>query len=154
MNDVHFSSAKSDWETPRRFFDALNAEFKFTLDACASDANAKCSDYFSVDDDALRQRWDGVVWMNPPYGHGIGKWTQKAYEESQRGSVVVGLIPARTETLWWHEYVMKAEETRLIRGRLRFSGSSVGAPFPSAVVVWRPGTHVVRFTTMDRILDK
>ena len=154
MNGVHFSSEKTDWETPQRFFDAINAEFGFTLDSCATDGNAKVNKWITPEMDSLKYPWVGVVWMNPPYGHGIGKWTQKAYEESQRGSVVVGLIPARTDTSWWHEYVMKAEEIRLIRGRLRFSGSSIGAPFPSAVVVWRPGTHVVRFTTMDRILDK
>ena len=154
MNGVHFSSEKTDWETPQRFFDAINAEFGFTLDSCATDGNAKVNQWITPEMDSLKYPWVGVVWMNPPYGYGIGKWIRKAYEESRRGAVVVGLIPAKTETSWWHEYVMKAEEIRLIRGRLRFSGSQISAPFPSAVVVWRPGVHVVRFTTMDRILGE
>ena len=153
MNRVTLSSQRSDWETPHRFFDALNAEFGFTLDACASDETAKCATYFTPDNDALSQPWDGVVYCNPPYGYQIGKWVAKCHWEARRGSIVVGLIPAKTETRWWHEHVMAANEIRLIRGRLRFSGSQVNAPFPSAVVVWRPDVSAVRFTTMDRILD-
>ena len=154
MNDVHFSSVKSDWETPQRFFDALNDEFGFTLDSCATPETAKCAAYFTPGCDALKQDWAGVVWMNPPYGYSIGKWIRKAYEEARRGATVVGLVPARTVTAWWHDYVMKADEIRLLRGRLFFSKSKINAPFPNAVVVWRPGEHEVRFTTMDRILDK
>lgn len=157
MNRVVFSSGRQDWETPQRFFDALNAEFGFTLDVCANTENAKVRTYLRSEDNALMCHWRGVVWMNPPYGAGIGKWVRKAYESTQDGQgaeVVVALIPAKTETAWWHDYVMKAEEIRLIRGRLRFSGSPINAPFPSAVVVFRPGNHTPRFTTMDRILDE
>lgn len=159
MNAVHFSSERQDWGTPQPFFDALNAEFGFTLDACALPHNAKCETYWSPDDDALLMPWDGVVWMNPPYGHGIGAWIKKAYEVSQNGAVVVALIPAKTETAWWHRYVMHAAEIRLIRGRIKFvagdpdadlRGHGINAPFPSAVVVFRQGNHVPLFSAMDR----
>lgn len=165
MNTVTLSSRRHDWETPQRLFDALNAEFGFTLDAAATRDNAKCAAFFSPDEDGLSQSWAtlGAVWINPPYGPGIGKWVKKAYDECRASwQTVVLLIPARTETSWWHEYAMKASEIRLIRGRLRFSAADDfvpnqkghNAPFPSAVVVFRPGDMgEPRFTAMDRILD-
>lgn len=157
MNPVTLSSRRHDWETPRALFAALNAEFGFTLDAAASPDNHKCAAYITEEDDALQCRWvtTGAVWLNPPFGPGIGKWVKKAYEESlYRWVTVVLLIPARTETSWWHSYVMEATEIRLIRGRLRFSGVTINAPFPSAVVVFRPDAlGEPRFTTMDRIRD-
>ena len=155
VNPVVYSSDRQDWATPQAFFDALDAEFGFTLDACALPHNAKCPAFLTPEDDALACAWGhGVVFCNPPYGPGIGKWVRKAYDEAQRGAVVVALIPARTETSYWHEYVMRAAEIRLIRGRLRFSGIRVNAPFPSAVVVFRPGAWTPVFTVMDRILDE
>lgn len=154
MNPVVFSSKTSEWSTPQAFFDAVDAEFGFSLDAAASSENAKCPRYFTAEDDGLLQSWDGVVWVNPPYGHAIGRWVRKCYQESQRGAVVVGLIPAKTETRWWHDYVMRSSEVRLIRGRMRFSGSRINAPFPSALVVWQPGDHTPTFRVMDRILDE
>lgn len=153
MNPVVFSSASEEWTTPQAMYAALDAEFGFDLDAAATDANALCARWFTKDDDALARPWGGVVFLNPPYGHGIGRWVRKAHDEAQRGAVVVGLIPAKTETRWWHDYVMRAAEIRLVRGRMRFSGSTINAPFPSAVIVWRPGVHEPRFTTMDRQLD-
>lgn len=153
MNLVVFSSDSDEWTTPRAMFATLDAEFGFTLDAAATDDNALCAAYFTRERDGLAQPWPGVVFVNPPYGHQIGRWTRKAHDEAQQGAVVVGLIPARTETEWWHRDVMRAAEIRLIRGRMRFSGQRINAPFPSAVVVWRPGEHVPRFTTMDRVLD-
>jgi len=154
MNTVTLSSARHDWETPKAFFDVLNSEFAFTLDAAASDENALCNHFFTEADDALTRMWLGTVFLNPPYGPGIGKWVKKAYEESQRYAArVVMLIPARTETRWWHSYVMHAAEIRLIKGRLRFSGMTINAPFPSAVVVFQRGDHVPLVTAMDRILD-
>lgn len=157
MNTVTLSSRKHDWETPKALFAALDAEFGFTLDAAASDDNAKCPAYFTSDDDGLTLPWttNGVVFCNPPYGPGIGKWVKKAYEESlYRWATVVLLIPARTETSWWHSYVMEATEIRLIRGRLRFSGMKINAPFPSAVVVFRPNAlGSPNFSAMDRLLD-
>ena len=156
MNPVHFSSERQDWATPQRFFDALDAEFRFTLDACATADNAKCPRFFSPADDALTQPWDGIVFCNPPYGHGIGRWVRKAHMEAtfRHGTTVVALIPARTDTAWWHDDVMQATEIRLIRGRLRFSGHDVNAPFPCAVVVWTHGRMGrPRTTAMQRILD-
>ena len=152
MNNVVFSSDRQDWETPQAFFDAVNDEFQFTLDACATATNAKCERFFSPEDDALSQYWSGVVWMNPPYGYQIGSWIQKAYIESRNDTTVVCLIPAKTETRWWHNFVMRAAEIRLIKGRMRFSGSPINAPFPSALVVFKPGTHAPAFSAMERIL--
>lgn len=150
------TSKSQEWSTPQSFFDAIDARYGFTLDACALPHNAKCPDYFTPEDDALTQRWEGVVWCNPPYSHGIGRWVQKAYDESRHGALVVLLIPARTETSWWHDYAMQASEIVLIRGRMRFSGSPINAPFPSALVIFDPSrlSDAPVFTTMDRILDE
>lgn len=136
--DVHYSSKTDNWATPQSFFDRLNAEFNFTLDPCADRDNAKCSRYYTVDDDGLAQDWAGeCVFMNPPYGRVIGDWVRKAYEEAQNdNTVVVALIPARTDTKYWHEYVMKAKEIRLVKGRLKFGDGRNSAPFPSAVVIF------------------
>lgn len=136
---VHFSSATDDWATPQEFFDELDAEFDFTLDVCASDSNAKCGLYFTRDDDGLSQTWDAErCWMNPPYGREIKAWMRKAYGSSLEGALVVCLVPARTDTAWWHDYATKATEIRFVRGRLRFGSAKHSAPFPSAVVVFRP----------------
>lgn len=157
MNTVTLSSRRHDWETPKALFDALHGEFGFTLDSAANRDNAKCAAFFSPEDDGLSQSWAtlGAVFCNPPYGPGIGKWVKKAYDECRASwQTVVLLIPARTETDWWHRYVMQATEIRLVRGRLRFSGMTINAPFPSAVVIFRPGDlGEPRFTAMDRILD-
>lgn len=141
-----FSSARSDWSTPQAFYDALDDEFHFTLDVCATDDNAKHQRYFTEDDDGLSQPWvigdqmkvPACCWMNPPYGREIGAWMKKAYDESLKGATVVCLVPSRTDTKWWHDYCMKAKEIRYIRGRLKFDGHVNSAPFPSAVVVFRP----------------
>jgi len=132
---VHFSSASDNWATPQDFFDKLNDEFGFTLDVCASAENAKCEKYFTKEDDGLSKVWEGIVWCNPPYGREIGKWIKKAYQTGARGHVVVMLIPARTDTAYWHDYVIEGE-VRFIRGRLKFGGHKNSAPFPSAVVVF------------------
>ena len=147
---VGFSSAKSDWETPIDFFEELNQKYKFTLDPCASHDTAKCSKYFTVEDDGLAQSWEGEsVFMNPPYGRGIDKWIQKAYDESQKeGTVVVCLIPARTDTKYWHEYCMRAYEIFFVKGRLKFSGMKSACPFPSAVVVFRSEKNFPNIATM------
>jgi phage N-6-adenine-methyltransferase len=136
---VHFSSATDNWATPQPFFDELNDEFRFTLDVCASNSNAKCTRYFTRLEDGLSQSWEAErCWMNPPYGREIKSWMKKAYEASQRGALVVCLVPARTDTAWWHDYATKATEIRFIRGRLRFGNAKQAAPFPSAVVVFQP----------------
>ena len=135
---VHYSSRKQDWETPQHFFEQLDREFRFDIDVCATRNNAKLTNFFSAEDDALQQTWRGTAWMNPPYGRVIAKWVQKAFEESRHGATVVCLLPARTDTRWWHDYVMKASEIRFIKGRLKFGDAKNSAPFPSAIVVFRP----------------
>jgi phage N-6-adenine-methyltransferase len=136
--ELHFSSRTDEWATPLELFITLDAEFGFTLDPCATPENATCRRYFTRDIDGLAQDWSGeVVFMNPPYGHAIGKWIAKASNEARRGATVVCLVPARTDTRWWHDYCLRGE-VRFIRGRLKFGGSRNSAPFPSAVVIFRP----------------
>lgn len=136
---VHYSSNRMDWETPIELFEAINREFHFTLDVCALADNAKCPRFFSPEDDGLTRSWGSdICWMNPPYGRVIGLWMKKALTASERGATVVCLVPARTDTAWWHDYAMKASERRFIRGRVRFVGAKSSAPFPSALVVFRP----------------
>jgi len=133
-----FTSKTDNWATPQNQFDLLDAEFEFTLDPCADVDNAKCEYYFTAEDDGLIQPWRGCrVFMNPPYGRTISAWMEKAYIEHRRHNItVVCLVPARTDTAWWHDYAMKATEIRFIRGRLKFGGSKNTAPFPSAVVIF------------------
>jgi site-specific DNA-methyltransferase (adenine-specific) len=141
---VHFSSATDEWATPQWLFDELNARFAFTLDPCATPQNAKCSTYFTRSEDGLVQDWgDNTVFMNPPYGRAIGQWMKKAYEASRIGATVVCLVPARTDTAWWHCYALKGKY-RFLRGRLRFEGGKHSAPFPSAIVVFRPHGQMLR----------
>lgn len=134
-SNVHFSSASDCWATPQDFFDRWNAMYNFDLDVCATPKNAKCRRYFTPTDDGLSQEWEGTCWMNPPYGRAIGAWVKKAYETSKRGHTVVCLLPARTDTAWWHDYAIKGVVT-FLRGRLKFGGAKNSAPFPSAVVVF------------------
>jgi|TARA_Y100000296_G_C5173412_1_gene258625 site-specific DNA-methyltransferase (adenine-specific) len=138
LGAVGFSSASSEWDTPQGFYDKLDKQFNFTLDPCATSKSAKCKKYYTEEDDGLAQDWKGqTVFVNPPYGRGIGVWLKKGYEESKKhNTVVVMLIPSRTDTKWWHDYVMKAKEVHLVRGRLKFGTSANAAPFPSAVVVF------------------
>ncbi len=133
----HKQGTTPEWETPPELFARLNGIYGFTLDVCSTDENAKCARHFTQADDGLAQTWaPEVCWMNPPYGRVIGQWMKKAYEESQNGATVVCLVPARTDAGWWHDYAMKGD-IEFIRGRLRFSGASINAPFPSAIVVFR-----------------
>lgn len=134
---VHFSSATDLHATPQDFFDKLNAEFNFTLDVCANAENAKCAKFYTKEIDGLSQYWEGVIFMNPPYGREISKWMKKADEAAMYGATVVCLVPARTDTRWWHEYAIQ-HEIRFIRGRLKFGDAKNSAPFPSAVVVMKP----------------
>jgi len=139
MNDALFSSATEVWATPQALFDRLDDEFHFEVDVCAVPENAKCADFFTPDDDGLSQDWSrfGATWMNPPYGREIGKWMEKALLESEKGAIVVCLVPARTDTSWWWESARYASEIRLIRGRLKFGDAKSGAPFPSAIVIFQ-----------------
>lgn len=162
--NVMFSSKETVWETPQNLFDKLNEEYKFTLDVCALPKNAKCDKYYTPEIDGLVQDWEGnICWMNPPYnkpekpckpkckkkkcqerGYHITEylpgqidWIKKAYEESLKpNTMVVCLIPARTDTDLWHDYVMKADDIRLIKGRVKFGNSNAPAPFPSAIVIF------------------
>jgi site-specific DNA-methyltransferase (adenine-specific) len=134
-----FSSETDLWATPQAFYDGLNAEFGFTLDPCSNGENAKCDRFFTKEDDGLAQDWaPHNVYMNPPYGREIGDWMRKAYEESRKGATVVCLVPARTDTRWFHDYVYGKAELRFVKGRLKFGDAVNSAPFPSMVVVYRP----------------
>ena len=134
-----FTSRTDEWATPAATYAALDAEFRFNLDPCATRANSTCADYYTKEDDGLTKDWSGRrVFCNPPYGREIGKWVKKCYEESQKpDTLAVMLIPARTDTSYFHEYIYgKAREIRFLRGRLRFSESKSAAPFPSMIVVF------------------
>lgn len=139
-SNIHFSSKTDLWATPIDFYRHYEDKYNFNLDVCATDENAKCDNYFTIEDDGLTQDWSkfGNVWMNPPYGREIIKWMKKAYEESLKGVTIVCLVPSRTDTKWWHEYAMKGE-IEFIRGRLKFGEAVNSAPFPSAVVVFNGG---------------
>ena len=137
--EVMFSSATNEWATPQDFYDELNKEFEFTLDPCATPENAKCSKFYTQKEDGLKQDWKGErVFCNPPYGSAIKDWVKKCSEESKKaGTIVVMLIPARTDTKYFHEYIYnKAREIRFVKGRLKFGRSKNSAPFPSMVVVF------------------
>lgn len=135
--DVMFSSKTDQWATPQDFFDKLNEEFRFTLDVCADPDNAKCEQFYTKEQDGLSQPWTGVCWCNPPYGREIGSWVRKAFFASVSGATVVMLLPARTDTRWFHEYIYRKAEIRFIKGRLKFGNSQNSAPFPSMVVVFK-----------------
>lgn len=140
LNAMHTGPRREDWETPPDLFAKYDAEFGFTLDAAANEQNAKCAMYFS--ENALAMRWHGVVWLNPPYGKQIGLWVEKAFKEAQEGATVVCLVPARTDSWWWHTFAEPYAEKRFIRGRIKFVGAQYNAPFPSAVLIFRP-QHVM-----------
>ena len=133
-----FSSTTDLWATPQDFFDTLNDEFHFDLDPCATHDNAKCPIYFTAEEDGLKQNWQGyTVFCNPPYGRAIAAWVKKCYEESRKPDTkVVMLIPARTDTSYFHDYIYHKAELRFIRGRLKFGNAEQGAPFPSMVVIF------------------
>ena len=139
--DLMFSSKTDLWSTPQAFFDELDKEFHFTLDPCADEKNHKCNKYYTKQDDGLQQSWDEeVVFCNPPYGNEIGKWVEKCNLESiYSAKVVVALLPARTDTRWFHRYIYNFAEIRFIKGRLKFGDCKNSAPFPSMVVIWQRG---------------
>lgn len=151
------SSARDEWETPQNLYDALDEEFHFTLDVCASNDNAKCRLYFDTEDNGLAQDWGkNICFMNPPYGKGgvTRRWMQKAYEACINGATVVCLIPARTDTTWWHDFAMCADEIRLVKGRVQFTypgEATSSSTFPSAIVIFRPDTtcDAPKFSTVN-----
>ena len=151
-NELMFSSKSDEWETPQDLFDKLNKEFNFTLDPCATKDNHKCTKFYTIEDDGISKDWSGeTVFVNPPYGRSIGKWVKKCYEEYLKGTTVVMLIPSRTDTKWFHQYIYNKTEFRLLKGRLKFinrlfpSWNEEGnyklspAPFPSMIVVYKKG---------------
>ena len=136
---VHFSSETDEWPTPDWLFQLLDQEFAFTLDPCSTPTSARCAHHFTRSEDGLTQDWAGeIVFMNPPYGREIRHWMRKAFESAQAGATVVCLVPARTDTTWWHTHAIHGE-IRFLRGRLKFGQAKQGAPFPSAIVIFRPG---------------
>ena len=155
VSDAMFSSDREDWGTPQGLFDRLACEFgPFDIDLAASEGNAKCRRFYTREDDSLRQVWRGRCWLNPPYGRQIGRWMAKAHDSvvvDGTASTVCALVPARTDTRWWHDFVglerfelgalAHASVVLFLPGRVRFllpDGSArAGAPFPSAVVVWQ-----------------
>lgn len=148
INRGMMSSNSQEWETPQELYDELDKEFRFNLDPCANENNFKCISYFISPQnanqwtnpsiiDGLKQRWSGRVFMNPPYGREINQWVKKAYYEALHNcEVVVCLLPARTDTRWFHDYCLKGE-VRFLKGRLKFSNSKNSAPFPSMIVIFR-----------------
>jgi len=155
INDSIYSSRSSMWETPWDLFRSLDREFHFQVDVCAIKENAKCPTFFSPEINGLKQDWTrfSSCFMNPPYGREISRWVRKAYEESKKGTTVVALLPARTDTRWFHNYIYKKEgvEIRFLKGRLKFMNRTLpsyrsdgkfrisNAPFPSMIVVFKNG---------------
>lgn len=150
VNRVLFSSTRQDWETPQALFDELDAKYHFNLDPCSTDSNAKCEKHFTKRENGLLQDWGGRnVFVNPPYGRSdTEKWVHKAYKESQKlNTTVVMLLPARTDTKWFHDYVYHKSEIVFIKGRIKFElggkritdaqGRAASAPFPSMIVIYR-----------------
>jgi site-specific DNA-methyltransferase (adenine-specific) len=134
-----YASRTDEWPTPAQFFAELDREFGFTLDPCATSRNAKCARFFSKADDGLVQDWGTqTVFCNPPYGRGVGAWTRKCYEAALAGATVVLLIPGRTDTRYFHDWIYGKAELRFVRGRLKVGDGTQAAPFPSLVAVFRP----------------
>lgn len=139
-----YMSNRMDWETPQSLFDELDREFHFTLDAASSDVNAKCAKHYTIDDSAFTHEWGGnTVFCNPPYGRQIGEWVRKcSMEASRENTTVVMLLPARTDTRWFQQFILNRAEVRFLKGRLRFASNGIPggpAPFPSMIVVMRTG---------------
>lgn len=154
INKGLFTSNTPEWETPQALFDQLNKEFNFTIDVCATKENAKCKNYFTKEDNGLLKTWYGTCWMNPPYGRQIGEWVEKAYGfagmeyavgpdyfsgRNKKTTKVVCLLPARTDTRWFHTFIYKKPnvEIRFLKGRLKFGNSKNSAPFPSMIVIFK-----------------
>lgn len=138
--EVMFSSKTDQWATPQDFFDKLNVEFSFTLDPCADENNHKCSKYFTKEEDGLLRDWAGeTVFCNPPYGRTIRHWVKKCHDEVYLNQCpcAVMLIPARTDTTWFHQYIYGKAKIRFVKGRLKFGDSANSAPFPSMVVIFK-----------------
>lgn len=136
--DVMYSSKSNEWATPLEFYKELDNEFHFNLDPCSDDTNYKCEKHFTLADDGLSQNWGGCrVFCNPPYSD-ISKWVEKSFREGHKdNTIVVMLIPARTDTKYFHDYILHRSEIRFVKGRLKFGEGKNSAPFPSMVVIFR-----------------
>lgn len=132
--DLMFSSKTDLWETPQDLFDKYNDIYNFETDVCALPENAKCKKYFTPETDGLKQEWKGVCWCNPPYGREIGKWVEKAVNSF---ATVVMLLPARTDTRWFHDFCLPYSKIEFIKGRLKFGKAKNSAPFPSMIVIFK-----------------
>jgi phage N-6-adenine-methyltransferase len=150
MQNVHFQSGNKEWETPTEFFLPYAKEFNIKLDVCATAQNAKVTAFFDKKTNGLHANWSIVnklgyhhpsCWMNPPYGRGIEKWVRKAHEESLNGVTTVALLPARTDTSWFHSYIYNKHEVRFLKGRIKFVDAPSSAPFPSMIVIFSPKKH-------------
>jgi len=150
-----FKSTGNERGTPQEFFERLDNEFYFTLDPCANEDNHKCEKFFTEEMNGLEQEWSNdIVWVNPPFGGDLRLWVIKCYDEAQKGTTVVALIPVRSNTNWWHDYCMKAYEVRLIKGRMKFIDPEGvpykhGLPFPLALVIFKQGDYNAKFTSYD-----
>lgn len=131
--DVMFSSKTDLWATPQDLFDKYDSIYHFETDVCAFPENAKCKRFFTPEMDGLKQEWTGVCWCNPPYGRQIGKWVEKAVKSF---ATVVMLLPARTDTKWFHDWCLPYGKIEFLRGRLKFGGCANSTPFPSMIVIF------------------
>lgn len=140
-----------EWATPQDLFGELDKEFNFTTDVCATAENNKCDFYYTKEDNGLSKEWSGNCFMNPPYGSEIGDWVKKAYESN---CLVVGLLPARTDTRWFHNYIYGKAEIRFIKGRLKFGEGKNSAPFPSMIVVWGDARRDMYKSIVDSVIGE
>ena len=138
--DLMFSSKDDSWETPPSLFNILDMEFNFTLDPCCTKQTAKCKKFFTKEEDGLIQDWSkDIVFVNPPYGREIGKWVEKSYNEAKKGAKVVMLIPSRTDTKWFHDFIYNKAKIRFLKGRIRFLQNKKelnAAPFPTMLIIF------------------
>lgn len=152
VSTAFFSSRKTTWETPNAFFEYVHKEFRFDIDLSATESNSKLPNFYSPEQDALKQKWSGTCWLNPPYGD-MPRWVGKAYASARAGATVVCLLPVKTAAHWWHDLVMRhAKEVRFIRGQIQFVGADLPAPFSSALVVfapWDAGQTEPKFVSYD-----
>lgn len=148
---VMFSSKSDEWGTPDDFFKKLDVKYNFTLDPCATAENAKCKNFYTMEDNGLEKDWEGeTVFVNPPYSK-IKDWVVKCHRESLKpNTTVVMLIPSRTDTKWWHQHCMSAHQIFFVKGRLKFQGGEHAAPFPSAVIVFKTIQTPPKIKTMER----
>jgi len=149
FNKDKFDTGKQTWNTPDNIFQPLNKEFNFEHDLACDNENKLCLKGFTEQDNSLSKEWNGINWLNPPFGK-VKLWVKKAYEESRKdGVIIVMLIFSKTNTNWWHDYVMKAKEVRLIKGRPKFKGNDHGLPFPISIVIFEKSLNPVKFSTFN-----